>query len=98
MTQITVRKLDPATIESLKRRAAASGHSMEEEVRKIINDAVGDDQLRRQRIWLKEMQELRQQIFGAKVLPDSTPIIRRMRADRTRQQDAWALPSRKKKK
>jgi plasmid stability protein len=98
MTQITVRKLDPVTIESLKRRAAASGRSMEEEVRKIISDAVGDEQLRRQRIWLKEMQELRQRIFGDKFLPDSTPIIRRMRADRTRQQEAWASSSRKKKK
>jgi len=92
MTQITIRRLDRSTVEKLKKRAAAAGRSMEEEIRNILSDAVEDDGLAQRLAWLKEMRELRQRIFGDKVLPDSTPIIRRMRAKRTRQIKKWALP------
>jgi len=85
MTQITIRRLDPLIIEKLKKRAADTGCSMEEEIRNILSDAVEHDGLARRLAWLKEMRELRQRIFGDKVFPDSTPIIRRMRPERTRQ-------------
>jgi plasmid stability protein len=98
MTQITIRRLDPLVIEGLKKRAANAGRSMEEEARKILSQAVIDDQLEHQRAWLKEMDKVRTRLFGDKVFPDSTPLIRRMRQERTRQIKGWALPRRKRKR
>ncbi len=40
MTQITIRRLDPAVIEGLKNRATTAGHSMEQEARQILEEAV----------------------------------------------------------
>ena len=40
MTQITIRRLDPAVVQGLKNRASAAGRSMEEEARRIIEQAV----------------------------------------------------------
>ena len=40
MTQITIRRLDPAVVQGLKNRAVAAGHSMEHEARLILEDAV----------------------------------------------------------
>ncbi len=40
MTQITIRRLDPAVVQGLKSRAATAGHSMEEEARRILEAAV----------------------------------------------------------
>jgi plasmid stability protein len=40
MTQITIRRLDAAVVQGLKNRAAAAGHSMEQEARKILEAAV----------------------------------------------------------
>lgn len=40
MTQITIRRLDPAVVQGLKSRAAAAGHSMEQEARRILEEAV----------------------------------------------------------
>ncbi len=42
MAQLVVRNLDDAVKEKLRRRAAAHGRSMEEEVRAILRDAVKD--------------------------------------------------------
>jgi plasmid stability protein len=95
MTQITIRRLDPTAIEGLRKRTAGAGHSMEEEVRKILSEAVLGDQLERQRAWLAHMETVRRRLFGAKIFPDSTPLIRRMRGGRTRQIKKWALPNRK---
>ena len=39
MASLTIRKLDPALKERLRQRAARHGHSMEEEVRRILNAA-----------------------------------------------------------
>jgi plasmid stability protein len=97
MTQITIRRLEPGVIDGLKKRAAEAGHSMEEEARRILSEAVIDDQLERQRIWLKEMDEVRRRIFGDKVFPDSTPLIRKMRSERTRRLAKLASPRRKSK-
>jgi plasmid stability protein len=38
MATLTIRRLDDALHESLRRRAAANGHSMEEEVRQMLAD------------------------------------------------------------
>lgn len=41
MTTITIRNLDPAIKERLRVRAAEHGHSMEAEVRRILQGALG---------------------------------------------------------
>ncbi len=43
MAQLVVRNLDDEVKAKLRRRAAAHGRSMEEEVRAILRDAVKDD-------------------------------------------------------
>ena len=43
MGQILIRNLDDAVIDALRRRAAASGTSMEEEARRALTAAVGLD-------------------------------------------------------
>lgn len=40
MTQITIRRLDPAVVQGLKNRASAAGSSMEQEARRILEEAV----------------------------------------------------------
>ena len=39
MAQVTVRNLDQATVESFKLRAAAKGHSLEQELRLVLREA-----------------------------------------------------------
>jgi plasmid stability protein len=99
MTQLTIRRLDPTVIERLKKRAAAAGRSMEEEARQILSETVLEEQLARQRAWLKEMEATRRELFGDRVLPDSGGLFREMRDERTRQIEEWAVPkSRPRKK
>jgi antitoxin FitA len=43
MAQLIVRNLDDAVKRKLQRRAARHGHSMEEEIRDILRDAVKDE-------------------------------------------------------
>ena len=43
MAQVIVRNLEEAVKRKLKRRAARHGHSMEEEIRSILRDAVKDE-------------------------------------------------------
>ena len=43
MAQLIVRNLDEEVKARLRRRAAAHGHSLEEEVRVILRDAVKDE-------------------------------------------------------
>lgn len=92
MTQLTIRRLDHSVLTGLKRRASAAGRSMEEEARRILSEAVLDEQLDRQRAWLKEMQAKRQELFGDRIFPDSSGLFREMRDDRTRQMEEWAAP------
>jgi len=42
MAQLIVRNIEQDVKERLAQRARAQGHSMEEEVRRILRDAVGD--------------------------------------------------------
>ena len=92
MSQLTIRRLAPTVIEGLKKRAAAAGRSMEEEARTILSDAISDQQLARQRAWVKEMKVKRRELFGDQVFPDSSELFREMRDERTRQVEEWALP------
>jgi plasmid stability protein len=43
MAQVIVRNLDDAVKRKLQRRAARHGHSMEEEIRDILRNAVRDE-------------------------------------------------------
>lgn len=43
MSSITIRKLDPATKERLRIRAAEHGHSMEAEARRILKTALSGE-------------------------------------------------------
>jgi plasmid stability protein len=47
MAQVLVRKLEDTVKRKLKRRAARHGHSMEQEIRDILRDAVKNDGRRR---------------------------------------------------
>jgi plasmid stability protein len=47
MAQVIVRNLDDAVKRKLQRRAVQHGHSMEEEIRDILRDAVKDEVRRR---------------------------------------------------
>jgi plasmid stability protein len=89
MTQLTIRKLDPLVIEGLKKRAAAAGRSMEEEARKILVAAVPEAQLAHQRAWVARMKKIHKELYGDKVFPDSSELIRKMRDERTRQNASW---------
>jgi len=98
MTQITIRRLDPAVIEGLKKRANDAGRSMEEEARKILSETVLESGVAQQRIGLERLNATRRAIFGDRVFPDSSDEFRKMRAERSRYIKEWALPRRRKRK
>lgn len=98
MPQITIRRLDPVVVEGLKSRAAAAGRSMEEEIRQILGDAVLETGLARQRAGLERLNATRKAIFGDRVFPDSSDEFRKMREERTRYIEQWALPRRRKQR
>jgi plasmid stability protein len=90
MTQLTIRRLAPCVIEALKKRANAAGRSMEEEARTILSDAVLDRQLAHQRSWVKQMRAEQKRLFGGRIFPDSTSLIRKMRDERSRRRtETW---------
>jgi plasmid stability protein len=95
MTQLTIRRLAPVVIEALKKRANAAGHSMEEEARTILSDAVLDRQLANQRSWVKQMRAEQKRLFGDKVFADSMPLIRKMRDMRSQQTATWSDKTKK---
>ncbi len=77
MTQITIRRLDSAVLQALKARAAAAGHSMEQEARFILEAAVlpaRDGMLDRLRQGLAERAPRRGGCFS-----DSALLVRRSR-------------------
>jgi plasmid stability protein len=97
MNQITIRRLDACIIEGLKKRAADAGRSMEEEARNILSATIRDEQLARQREGLEALLATRKKIFGDRVFPDSSGEFGKMRAERTKQIEEWALPQRKRR-
>jgi antitoxin FitA len=74
MGQITIRNLDDAVIDVLRKRAAAAGRSMEEEARQALARAAGVDRA----ALIEEMRQLRESI-GPIGGPPSEVIIREMR-------------------
>jgi plasmid stability protein len=92
VTQLTIRRLDQAVIDGLKKRAATAGHSMEEEARRILSEAMGhalEDRLARRRAWVARIEAKRKQLLGDSTFSDSTEIIRRMRDERTAVNASW---------
>jgi len=77
MTQITIRRLDPAVVQGLKTRAATAGHSMEQEARRILERAVLPE---REGVAarLRQAQAERRPARGG-VFADSAPLLRRAR-------------------
>ena len=76
MAQIVIRKIDPAVIEALRRRAAACGTSTEEQARRALAQAVGlgrETAARR----LTEIRRAIGQLEGPSILDD-------LRRDRSR--------------
>lgn len=43
MSNLTIRRIDPTVKDRLRMQAAAHGHSMEEEARRILSSALGGD-------------------------------------------------------
>ena len=81
---ITIRRLDDDVIQRLKARAKRNGRSMEEEARIAVTRSVG--QTHRGQAALDHFRSLREEVFGERILPDSTPLLRELRdADPT----AW---------
>jgi plasmid stability protein len=86
MGTITIRRLDDAVIEAIKRRAADAGRSMEEEARQALQQAYPNDQMKRQREFAMRLREM----HARGLLPkghgvDSADIIREMREERDQQ-------------
>lgn len=76
MWQMTVRHLDPAVIQGLKIRAAASGRLLEDEVRTILSDTVLKPQAGPPSAWAKDMY------FGESVFPAASFMFRDKAAER----------------
>ncbi len=69
MAQIVIRNLDDAIVDALRRRAAASGISMEEQARRALANAVGldrDEAVRR----LTEVRHRIGRLPGPSILAD----------------------------
>jgi len=84
MGVITIRRIEDDVIERLKEKAKLNGRSMEEEARIAIANSVS--QTLRGEAAAAYFTRRQKELFGDRVLPDSTPLIREMReADPT----AW---------
>ncbi len=87
MGTITIRRLDDAIIEAIKRRAAEAGRSMEEEARQALQQSYGEAERARRRA--EAVARIRD-LHARGLLPkgngvDSVDIIREMREEREQQ-------------
>ena len=87
MGTITIRRLDNAVIEAIKRRAAEAGRSMEEEARQALQQSYGEAE--RARLRAEAVARIRD-LHARGLLPkgngvDSVDIIREMREEREQQ-------------
>jgi plasmid stability protein len=87
MGTITIRRLDDAVIEGIKRRAAEAGRSMEEEARQALQQTYGGAERARLR---QEAVAYIRDLHARGLLPkgkgvDSVDIIREMREERDEQ-------------
>lgn len=78
MAQITIRNLDDAVLQALRRRAAAAGHSTEEEVRRSLTRAAGIE-----RQSTKTRLAAVREALGKRQDDRSEELVRRMRDERT---------------
>jgi antitoxin FitA len=69
MAQIVIRNLDDAVLTALRRRAAASGISMEEQARRALARAVGLDRAAALG-WLDEIRAVIGRIEGPGIVED----------------------------
>lgn len=76
MAQIVIRNIDEAVVQALRRRAAASGISMEEQARRALASAVGLDR----DAAIRRLDEIRRRIGR---LPGPS-ILEDLRHDRDR--------------
>ena len=79
MAQLTVRKVDDEIVRRLKIRAAEHGRSAEAEHREILRQALMSEKRMSVEEWAQRARELRRRLGP---MPDSTPLIRRMRNER----------------
>lgn len=84
MAQLTIRKMDEAVVERLRRRAKQSQRSLEAELRVILANAVPIEETDRATAWA-EIDRIRARVskrLKGRVLDDSTKIIRAARDGR----------------
>lgn len=75
---MTIRNIDDVVMQALRRRAAAAGHSMEEEARRALAMAVGVDRVRaRARI------DLARRALSGHRDREAEKLVREMRDERT---------------
>jgi antitoxin FitA len=77
MAQLTIRQLDDVVAARLRERAAAAGHSMEQEVREILSAACADPEA--------VLARLRSRLasYGDRRFSDSGELVRAMRDERS---------------
>jgi antitoxin FitA len=77
MAQLTVRQLDDVVAARLRERAAAAGHSMEQEVRDILTAACANPEV--------VLARLRSRLasYGDRRFGDSGELVRAMRDERS---------------
>ena len=86
MAQLTIRKMDEAVIERLRRRAKQSQRSLEAELRVILSDAVPAEDSSRAAVWA-EIDRIRARVgkrLKRRVLDDGAKIVRAARDGRGR--------------
>jgi plasmid stability protein len=78
MAQLTIRQLDESIVARLRERAAAAGHSMEQEVREILAAATTADPV-------AAAARLRARLasYGSQRFSDSGELVRSMRDERS---------------
>jgi plasmid stability protein len=75
MAQILVRGLEDKVVELLKARAEKAGRSMEAEARSLLEAAT----IKEREGYIKQLRRFSEHIFGDRIQPNSTPLIRYMR-------------------
>lgn len=79
MAQITIRKLDDAVMQALRKRAAAAGRSVEDEARRSLAIATGVDR----EVARARLEAVRNLLKGHTDTP-AEDLLREMRDSRTR--------------
>ncbi|MBX3705203.1 MAG: hypothetical protein KF911_01125 [Pseudomonadales bacterium] len=80
MAQITIRKLDDAVMQALRKRAAASGRAVEDEARRALAIATGVD-----REAARERLDAARALLKGRTDTPAEDLVRQMREARTRE-------------